>query len=54
MRNFVVIPLLAILFETAALAQVPGELAHNQLPSEAQPSFIELEEALNTIPADAS
>jgi len=38
MRNLLVIPLLAILFETAALAQVPGEPAHNRLPSEEQPS----------------
>jgi lipoprotein NlpI len=38
MRNLLVIPLLAILFATAALAQVPGELAHNRLPSEEQPS----------------
>src|SRR5512139_445707 len=38
MRNLLVIPVLAILLETAAMAQVPTELAHNRLTGEEQRS----------------
>jgi chemotaxis protein MotA len=35
-------------------AQVSVEIGRGSVPSSSQPSFIQLEEALNTIPADAS
>src|SRR5215813_2214307 len=35
-------------------AQVSVEIGRGSVPSESQPSFLELEESLNTIPADAS
>ncbi|MBZ5672202.1 MAG: hypothetical protein LAO04_21070 [Acidobacteriia bacterium] len=34
-------------------AQVSVEIGRGSVPSSAQPSFLELEESLNTIPADA-
>src|SRR5690349_14363891 len=35
-------------------AQVSVEIGRGSVPSESQPSFLELEESLNTIPADAA
>ena len=34
-------------------AQISVEIGRGNVPSEAQPSFLELEEALNNIPAEA-